>query len=231
MSSLISNVPLPAQKNCGGCSGNCDCSKHDPENFGDVFKENALFMISKTDNICEMAEKINANFKMLTDGYLLLARAFQLQKIRFGPLSPTGFIGNFFYNTTSHKLFIWNESTTKYISVYGDNSIDEVGETLAEDYTPENIIPTLAELRNIYEGVALNNFQNTFGEMVITFVNTTPNCSVGLFIYDKSKCVLKVWSPEDNEYKPAFSQLTVENPFETKPTTTGEVYQTVISDK
>lgn len=226
-STLIPNYPQVANSSSCGCNGNCSCSSSDLD-FGDIFSDRALYKINKNDSLCDSYDKINANFKMLSDGFLLLAKALTSKDlVRFGANLPISCQGPFFYSTTNQKLYVWNETLSKYIAAYGTNSVNDDPETLGEDYVPNNQIPTLANLRNIADGVETNHFTNTFGEMVVTFVETTPSCSVGLFIFDKSDHLLKVWSPGDEEYIPAYSCLSVTPTNTESPEFTGKSYETV----
>lgn len=230
MSSLSPNYPKPVHANCG-CKSNCGCGEPQKNPYGNIFSDRALYVLNKNDPLCDTYDKINANMEMLANGYLLLAEALtQKTLVQFGPATPIGCQGALFFNTTTQKLLVWNEGMQKYVDSYGCNSL-VVDNVPGEPYCPDNKIPTLQNLRNIGDGVDTNHFTNTFGEMALTFVNSTPTCSVGLFIFDKSDQVLKVWAEDDMKYVPAYSCLSVMKTNVTAPSHTGTVYETIKREK
>ena len=227
MSIFTSNTPPLSQ---GNCSSNC-CSCNNSTPSDELFNNQTLFALAKTDRLSTAYEKINANFKMLSDGYLILAHAIrQREEVTFGSNLPSSRQGNFFYYLGHQKLYIWNETQSCYIPAYGKNSTDDSSEKLGVDHTPDNSIASLEQLRNIFDGIDVSHFPNKSGVMKITFVNDAPMCDVGVFIYDKSDGNLKVWSPADNVYIPAFGCFSVTDKFLPMATTAGDVVEVVQLD-
>ena len=216
MSRLTPNYPPLVGNNCN-CNNSSDCVEI--VELGNIFSDDALYKLEKSDDICDAYDKINRNMKMLADGFLLLAQALQTKdEVYFGSPIPISFQGTFFFDTVNQKMYVWNVGKDCYVPVYGENSTNPTGETVGEPHVPNNEIPTLQNLRNISDGVDVNHFKNCYVAQQVTFVNTTPTCSVSLFIYDKSDGNLKIWSPENKMYIPAFgcnSQMSPHTPLVT----------------
>lgn len=215
-------VSYPNLKKDGCCSSDCQCDK-DPIDFGNIFSENALFMITKNDDLCEAYDKINANFKMLADGFLLLAEALQKQnQVDFVQGIPAAYDGTFVFNVDDQRLYVWNTKQEKYVPAYGHNSTNSEDDVVGEAVDNPNRIPNLQTLRNIFEGRSVNEFRNVYGSTRISFVDKTPSgCSAGLLVFDKKDMVLKVWSPKDNAYFPVYGGNSVVKDCSNPPKTTG----------
>jgi hypothetical protein len=195
----MSNTLLPNFPTVANSSG-CGCASGTPIDFGDIFSEDALYKLDKTDSLCDAYTKINANFKMLSDGFLALAQAINHQQdVPFLATTPTSYQGSFSYNTSDQRLYVWNGSTACYVPSYGCNSVTNGMDKLADPFMPASDIPAFSDLRNLCDsGTA--SFSNDRGLMKITFTSSDPACAVSLFIWNKAKKKFGVWSPLDGKY-------------------------------
>lgn len=193
---LVPNFPRVAKKNCS-----CDCDTDSVLEFGNIFSDRALYKLTKEDSLCGAYDKINANFKMLADGYLALAQAIvHRADVPFGAITPVSYQGSFWFNTTEQRLYVWDGAGTGcYVPAHGCNTTISVIDKVAEPFTPNNNIPSLANLRDLCE-TGLPSLDNEFGLMKVTFVNSMPSCPVGLIIFNKATKELMVWSPQDGIY-------------------------------